>query len=291
MNILFWNLGKEFGLQENKYQLLYKLVKQENVDIACFAEGTQSMDYCNLLVKGMRKCGYTNYYNPNMVKVDKYNLNYPYKSNGLKIFIKNPIILRVPFTFDLQKEMGRIVALDIINNSKVYTIIFLHNFSKNGNRKIDGRQIGFIKSLSEWIHLRGGITQKSDKHFVIGDFNLEPWDYILRKDDYTSINSFFMEKHLNIENRKIKTRRSRVHYFNPLLEYLIPHNELNLAGTYYSENFGWALFDYVLSSNDSNYNFDIITSIENKQVLEKDTNASSKLIKYGFDHLPIKLNF
>ncbi|UOU98246.1 MULTISPECIES: endonuclease/exonuclease/phosphatase family protein [Chryseobacterium] len=290
MEIIYWNIGKDVGPEKFKHKILENLLNEIKPNVLCIAEGTRSKDDCENLILTITSLGYTLYYSPTFTSDPKYNLKYPYKPEGLKIFIKNTSDLYVPFTFDLQKENGRIVAAHTLLNEKIVTLLFVHNYSKNGDKMVTSDQISFISNLSEWIHLKGGIVKKSDKHSIIGDFNLEPWDYILRRDHNKSINSYFFTKHFEQEKkRRLHKSQGREFYFNPLLEHLIPNNETNLGGTYYSSSYGWALYDYAISSKNCSTNIKVITQTKSYIFVDSAKEQASNFLKHGFDHLPIQI--
>lgn len=282
MKVIYWNIGKDLGQDRLKHLLVKSLINEMQPDILCVAEGTKSVDDCKNLLSTIKKEGYNLYYSPTFVHETKYELNYPYKSEGLKIFFKETIVLKQSFTFDLQKENGRIVAMHKFVNEELLTLIFIHNYSKGGSKKVADNQISFISNLSEWIHLPGGIVQKSQKHIIMGDFNLEPWDHVLRNDHYKSLNSFFLTKHFEQEKKKRKGN-GREFYFNSLVEHLIPNEEINLGGTYYNSKHGWALFDYAMSSKNCSSNIEIISKIGLKSLIDLDRKKGHDFLKYGLD--------
>jgi len=290
MKIIYWNIGKDTGPDRLKHTILKNLLNEIKPNVLCVAEGTRSKKDCENLILIITSLGYTVYYSPTFTDDPQHNLNYSYKSEGLKIFIKDTSDLHVPFTFDLQKENGRIVAVHKLLNKKIVTLLFVHNYSKNGDKMVTNDQISFISNLSEWIHLKGSIVKNSDQHTIIGDFNLEPWDHVLRRDHNKSINSFFLTKHFDQEKkRRLHSSQGREFYFNPLLEHLIPNDQINLGGTYYSTNYGWALYDYAISSKDCCTNIEVITQTKSYIFVESTQDQASDFLKHGFDHLPIQI--
>lgn len=288
MKILFWNIGKK--ITDEKIYIFDKVVNEQNADIVCIAEGTYSSDKgkynCVSLNKFFANKNYTCYYNPLFVKDKKYKLDYAYVREGLKIYMKKNIILQDNFHWGMQREDGRIIAIKIKYNTKPYTFIFLHNYSKSGNKEQTIDQVEFISTLSNMIKL-GKIAKDDETLIIIGDYNLEPWDTVLR--NKRTINSYFINKQWNLISRA----PSKINkYYNPIFEKIINDTNQNLAGTY-SKNKEWALFDYILvRENISNINFEIIEETLNYKLLNSGSGIYKDFLNFGFDHLPIitKLN-
>jgi len=272
LKVAFWNIGKR--LSEEKEKLIELLLEEESPDIFCVAEGTVSKENCEKLVELIKSKNYLCYYSPLSYLDKNLLLNYKYKSNGLKIFFKKDIPVLNTFSFSNQREDGRIVYLKILIKGKTTLLVFLHNFSKSGNRQVTNTQRSFIKSLNEMLKI-GAVSEKNERSLIIGDFNLEPWDNVLRHPKF--INSAFINHH----NELNLTKKNKT-YFNPISN--IIHNSKEIGGTYYSKRSGWALFDYCLySTNELNVDFKIVKSIQGDSQLINDKNES----KIGIDHLPI----
>lgn len=281
MKILFWNIGKE--LTSKKQDLISQAINQQSPDIFCIAEGSFSISDCQTIVDLSEKKGYKCYYSPLFYQNPILKLNYKFKRNGLKIFVKDKSIVEENFSFANQRQDGRIVFLKVRINSKLTTIIFLHNFSKSGNREVTDDQRKFISSLTDMIEI-GGISKNTQRTIMIGDFNLEPWDNILRHKSY--LRTSFIHKHNSITLRK---KNIGNHYFNPIAEMIFQSKIENLGGTYYSTNSGWALFDYCLYDTKSmNVEYKVITEINDKNILlNYDTSIDGNFLNQELDHLPI----
>lgn len=281
MKILFWNIGKK--LTEKKLKLISEAISTENPDVFCIAEGSYSKKDCKKVIDVFVIHNYNCYYSPLFSENKGLKLNYKYKSNGLKIFIKNNIIPKEPFSFSNQRNDGRIVVLKVNTNFRPTTFIFLHNFSKSGTTNITLDQTQFILSINEMITY-GKIADDTDRLLLIGDFNLEPWDNILRHKKYLRTN--FFQNHNSMIQRSTDPIKN---YFNPLAELIFQSKIENLGGTFYSDTSGWALFDYVLyDTKDSNITYNIITEFSGgSKLLNDDIEIQSAFLNNDLDHLPI----
>lgn len=281
MKILFWNIGK--NLSKKKQDLIAHAINEQEPEIFCIAEGSHSMINCQIIIDIFATKFYHCYYSPLDYKNINLKLNYKYKSNGLKIFVKDKSILKENFSFANQRQDGRIVVLKAIINLRLTTLVFLHNFSKSGNREVTDDQKHFISSLTDMIE-RGQISYDTERIIIIGDFNLEPWDNILRHKKY--LKTCFINNHNLITLRKTNLTH---HYFNPLAEIIFQSKVENLGGTYYSDGSGWALFDYCLyNSKDTNLTYEIVTEINGgNKLLNYDTSIEGGFLNNDLDHLPI----
>lgn len=292
MKVLFWNIGK--NLIDRKLELLSEAISTEAPDIFCIAEGSRSKEDCQTIIDTFARHNYFCYYSPLAYKTVE--LNYKYKSNGLKIFTRQREIVKEQFSFYHQKYDGRIVALKTnIDFFKPTVFIFLHNKSKSGNREVTDPQRVFISelrrfiealhesALKEVLNTNSEIKPAKQRIIIIGDFNLEPWDNTLRQEIY--LNSSFYKKHNAINKRNL----TDTNYFNPIAEYIFQSPIENLGGTYYSDSNGWALFDFVLyDTNESNITYNIITEFEGgSKLLDDDILVESEFINDELDHLPI----
>ncbi|MBN1968524.1 MAG: endonuclease/exonuclease/phosphatase family protein [Candidatus Delongbacteria bacterium] len=281
MKILFWNIGNV--LSERKIELITESISIEHPDIFCIAEGSYSRIDCQRIVDKLIEQEYICYYSPLFCDKDELQLNYKYVSNGLKIFIKVNINPIESFSFSSQRKDGRIVALKTFINYRATTLIFLHNTSKSGNREVTDDQRDFISSLGTMIDF-ANIGIDTERIIIIGDFNLEPWDNILRHKKY--IESSFFYKQNSLYQRKNNSSRF---YFNPSPEIIFQSKIENLGGTFYTDNSGWALFDYVLyNTKDSVVIYDVITEFAGgSKLLNYDNSIRSSFINDDLDHLPI----
>jgi len=284
MKTLFWNIGKK--LSDEKLNLIEEAISSESPDIFCVAEGSHSKINCQKIMDVFEKSGYSCYYSPLFYLNEKLKLNYKYKSNGLKIFIKDENISNTPFSFSLQRQDGRIIALKTFVNFLPTTFIFLHNMSKSGNREVTLEQTEFIGSLSDMLKI-GNPSSATERIIIIGDFNLEPWDNVLRHKKYLSTNFF------RIHNSIIQRSENTKNFFNPLAELIFKSNNENLGGTYYSDSSGWALFDYVLfDTKESDITYEIITEFSGgSRLLNYDTEINKSFLHNDLDHLPITTKF
>jgi hypothetical protein len=281
MKILFWNIGKD--LTYKKQDLIFQVITEQAPDIFCVAEGSTSILNCQIIIDLFETSGYTCYYSPLFYNYSRLKLNYKFKKNGLKIFIKDKSILKENFSFANQRQDGRIVVLKATINLKLTTIVFLHNFAKSGNREVTDDQRKFISSLTDMIEI-GRVSKDTERLIVIGDFNLEPWDNILRHKSY--LKTSFIHKHNSINLRKTNNNN---YYFNPIAEMIFHSKIENLGGTYYSDSNGWALFDYCLyDTKNMIVTYDVITEINEENILlNYDMSIHGNFLYEELDHLPI----
>lgn len=281
MEIIFWNIGKL--LNKDKLDLIDKAIELKKPDIFCIAEGSSSKENTTSINDLFYKHNYRCYYSPLFSDNEKLKLNYAYNRLGLKVYIKSSFSPVETFLFEKQREDGRIICVRTYVKYQPLSIIFIHNRSKSNNREVTDDQRAFILQLRQMIDSIER-SQKGDNIIILGDFNLEPWDNILRHKKY--LGSSFLLKHNNINKRTSSTLQF---YFNPLLESIMYSKIENLAGTYYNDSHGWALYDYVLY-NTANINIDysVITEFETgKEFLNYDTTINCSFLKKEIDHLPI----
>jgi|GEM_PF-2139125 hypothetical protein len=289
MNIAFWNIGK--ALPPEKEQLLEKAIAFLNPEIFTIAEGTHSRENCQKVTDVFNRSGYDAYYTPIFNNRKDLNLGYRYKGTGLKVFVKRG----TGFTFDTfgfedQKEQGRIITMKVRWNYKVAVIIFIHNQSKKGGRIATTEQILFINSLSDMIQyaikptVKESLTDTAkDRVFIMGDFNLEPWDEPLRNQKLL-MTSYF-------KNRNLLDRRKddNLYFFNPLVELMHTTTNPNLLGTFFGSSSGWALFDYILyPTANATVKFNVITEFgPGHKLLDDNLELVDDFLHYELDHLPI----
>ena len=230
--------------------------------------------------KNSKKFGYEIYYSP--LASAHMDINLKFNPYALKIFFK-PNLDVAEFEWTEQRENGRIIRVTIKEKDIDYSIIFLHNYSKNGNREVNIDQTNFIQVLYMLLK-NGNHLSPSKKTLILGDFNLEPWDFVLR--NKRSINAYFLSKHFNISKRNKHNDKNL--FFNPITEKILNDTNPNLGGTYYSNNYGWALYDFpIYSKNNLNISFDILSEIGTKELVRNDTSNHKDMMTEEFDHLPI----
>jgi exonuclease III len=277
MKVLFWNIGERLT---DKSDMLFNLINEIKPDIFCIAEGSYSMEECMEIESIAKRLKLTCYYSPLFAK--KMDLGYDYVRNGLKVFYNQTIALVDNFEFEHQRESGRIIKMTIILNKIKYIFVFIHNYSKSGNREVTDQQRLFISTI-KYMKVFDKFLQADENLIIMGDFNLEPWDNILRQPGY--LETHFMNKHYKIAKRKVDQKRR---YFNPITEKIISSNHENLCGTYFSDNMGWALYDYAIYDQDEiPIEYDIITKTEKGQILKLENDISKGFLNNGIDHLPI----
>ena len=278
---VFWNIGEK--LDKVKLDLLSEAIIAETPDIFCIAEGSKSKAKCNEIIDVFAKNSYSCYYSPLFSTDKKLKLGYRFQKLGLKVFIRNYTITKGPFSFAEQREKGRIIVLKVFFDSEPITFIFLHNKSKAGAIDETLDQIDFVANLKAMISV-GKIADEKDRVIIIGDFNLEPWDRVLKHKKFLSTS--FFQNHNTTKQRNSKTDK---HFFNPVVELMTKSATVNLGGTYYSDNIGWALLDYALyDTNDGQISYDIITEFKNgSKLLNSDTKIKKAFLNHGLDHLPI----
>jgi len=290
MKTLFWNIGKK--LTERKLDLISEAITSESPDIFCIAEGSQSKDDCQKIISVFENHLYTCYYSPLFYLDNCLSLNYKYKSNGLKVFTKTDKTASESFSFSLQRQDGRIVSLKSYINYIPTNFVFLHNLSKSGNPEVTLDQAEFIRSLADMLIMNNTFANPEriiqERTLIIGDFNLEPWDNVLKHKKYLSTN--FFQVHDSIVQRNNTSIKS---YFNPLVQVILEAKIENLGGTYFSDNSGWALFDYVLyDTKESNITYEVLTEFQGgTKLLNKDTKICKSFLHEGLDHLPITTKF
>ncbi len=277
MKILFWNIGDE--IETTKFDVVKKVIASNTPDIVCIAEGSYSRNDCRNLNSFFDSINYFCYYSPLFADDISYKLDYKFGTGlGLKLYIKDKTSLVEDFHYGMQREEGRIISMIVRKNEKNYALVFLHNHSKKGDREINHRQTSFITRLSDMIKFWYP-KEKYQTLMILGDFNLEPWDTVLREKKL--INNFFLRKHWNLAKRNGDSKNN---YFNPILENIILEQNENLGGTFFKNEYGWALLDYVLINGEvDNIGFSIITD----ELLEPDVSLKTDYIKNKFDHLPI----
>jgi hypothetical protein len=290
MNVAFWNIGK--ALPPEKEQLLEQAIKSLHPEIFTIAEGTRGKLHCQKVTAIFDRLGYDAYYTPLFSDQEDLDLKYPYNSNGLKVFVKRDAGFTFEkFDFEDQKEQGRIITLKVYWKFKAAVIVFIHNLSKGGGRLSTINQNLYIKSLSDMIQYAIKPTIEDplastakDRIFIMGDFNLEPWDELLRNEKLL-MSSYFKNRNL-LDLRK----DDRLYFFNPLVELMHTTTNPNLLGTFFGNTSGWALFDYILYPTvNATVKFDIITELgPGHKLLNDNLDIVKDFLDHELDHLPIK---
>lgn len=284
IKIVFWNIGKDLNIGEDKtdkkLELLSEAINTVNPDIFCIAEGSPSKVACQKIVDTFLNKGYYCYYSPLFSERQDLKPSYGYDEYGLKIFIRDKIILKNQFAFTEQRENGRIVVLKVFFKYIEYVFIFLHNKSKQGETIDTLDQTNNIKAIYEMTRVGKALGEK-ERIIIMGDFNLDPWDRLLQHKTFLNT-SYFNNRNL------IMQRNSEKCFFNPIVDLISTSKTVNLAGTHYGTK-GWALFDYVLyDTKDGPIDFAIITKFKDgSELLNSDPNIKKSFFNHGLDHLPI----
>lgn len=288
---LFWNIGN--SLSDEKLELISEAIEKIEPDIFCIAEGTISKKNCSDIENAFLSKKYICYYSPLFSENKAYGLGYNYNGLGLKVFRKKELVIDKSFTFTEQREDGRIIILKCYHNFRPITFVFLHNRSKEGVPDETLDQVYFLGKLREMIEISkiGDSKTKNTEEeeelqnrvVIIGDFNLEPWDRVLKHKKFLSTSFFKSRNHI------LQRNKSEKHFYNPVVDLLSKSEVSNLNGTYYSDTSGWALFDYVLyDTNDGHVDYEIITEFENgRNLLNKHNDIVKKFLNHDIDHLPI----
>ncbi|MBL7845775.1 MAG: endonuclease/exonuclease/phosphatase family protein [Cyclobacteriaceae bacterium] len=273
MKICFWNIGQ--NLTAGKISQIDQLLNEISPDLFCIAEGPRSEADSATLIASVTNRAYRCYYGPHFHTNSTLGLDYGWNEFGLKVFIKNGSIGIPPFAYENQKLDGRIVHL----KQKDVHLFFVHGFSKSGDEL---KQHDFVSELAGFIRMKL-MGNNSDQIVIIGDFNIEPWEGLLRKRKY--IDSHFFKKAFEFHlDRAIDNR----YYWNPILEYLQTNTNGDLIGSFYNKNFV-SLLDFALcSKNITNPKIEIITRINGTDLIFR-KRISSGVIE-DFDHLPIMLD-
>ncbi len=275
MRFLFWNINS--SISHKKIEWLEKTIDKINPNVLCLAEGPESIHDCNSLLSIIEKKGYRIYYSPTFYNTPVISSQYGWNKFGLKVLVKNDIPIKSRFVFGNQKLEGRIIYLRFEMNSINYSTFLLHGMSKSGD---DIDQNDFISELSKFIMAKT-IGKEQDKIVLLGDFNIEPWEELLKKKKY--IYSLFYNKSFKYFFDKPIQRI----YISPIFDYIQNHPNECLIGTFYNENYISILDFPLLSKNFDNYKMDILSEIDGETlIIEKN---GKHLLPDGFDHLPISL--
>jgi len=277
MDIVFWNIGVQ--ISQDKLDLVESIISDNSPDIFCICEGTPSRKDCIDLNNTFNANKYEEYVTPTSLE----RIGFSYLDDSLKLYVKKGTYK--PFEIGKQTHKGRVVLIQSIVDN--YNLLFLHNYSKGGIVHNNDSQVEFFAGVKFWLNQF--YSNIDHNQFVfIGDFNLEPWDSFNRKNFLLKCS--FWEKDLMINNR-VNGRKNKV-YFNPAFEHIAKSNNLNLNGTYYNKNYGWAFFDYpIYNSEKYIVKYEVITSVNSGQeILKSNTKIKTDFLKKNIDHLPIKVN-
>lgn len=275
MKIFYWNIKN--SLSDEKQSWIENAIDSEQPDVLCIAEGPESIDDCNKIVVDIIAKGYRTYYIPTFYSKDIIANQFGWNKFGLKVFVKNDTKLKTRFAFGNQKLEGRIIYLRFELDSKFYSTFLIHGMSKAGD---EIKQSSFICELSSFIRTKT-INRESDHIIILGDFNLEPWDDLLKNERY--IYSSFFTKSFSYHSIKISKRI----FYNPILEYIQKDIDSKLIGTFYNNKY-ISIFDYPLISKElTNYEFNVLTNIGGSELM-MDKNGKHILVD-ELDHLPVTL--
>lgn len=275
MQFFYWNINR--SITDEKKKWLERITTSELPDILCIAEGPDSIVDCHETVLLITSKGYHTYYSPTFYSENVISNQYEWNRFGLKIFIKSSVRLKSRFAFGNQKLEGRIIYLRFELAGRNYSTFLIHGMSKAGD---EISQHDFIIELSNFIRAKT-INKENDGILILGDFNLEPWDDLLKNKKY--LYSLFYDKlykyHSTISSIRV--------YYNPILDFLQNHSDPNLIGTFYNKKH-ISVLDYPLVSKDVvKFKFNVLTEIENTPLMQN--NNGKFLLVNNLDHLPITL--
>jgi hypothetical protein len=273
MKLLFWNIGPT----PNAMQLAFVNTAISNIcpDILCLSEGTPSIVSCTDLVASIEGLGYSTFYHPNLNTQPVINNQYDYNKLGLKLFYTNTTKVRKNFSFADQQAEGRILHCRFKFANDFYSCFFIHNMSATNDQIVQSQ---FLFKLRLIIDAKRRLHQ-TDKFFIFGDFNLQPWDPLLRRKDI--IKSYFFEK----EHTFYNSANKKDLYYNPFFDYIQSHLNNLLLGTFHNAKYS-SLIDFALFSEGmKNFDIEICDTITGINML---TNRGNKIFIHNeFDHLPV----
>lgn len=274
MKILFWNIGDDPTVTQLTF--LTNSINHLDADVVCFAEGTPNESKCDDLVAAMNAIGYNSYYDPTFYNAMIPAGGYGYRKLGLKVFEKATTSLKTgAFTFADQVVYGRVVYYRFTFNNDFYSCFFIHNKSMAGDLI---SQNAFMTNLRLCVESKL-VLHEDDKVFIVGDFNLDPWDPLLHHKD--TFKSYFSNK----RHTFYSAWGGRKKFFNPFYEYIQQHANTSLLGTFNTKTHN-SLIDFALFAGGmTNYTIDILDSINGTNLLIQ--NNTKLTITHGFDHLPI----
>lgn len=270
MKICYWNIGK-FPTSA-RFNKIEQFIVDNDPDVFCLSEGILSIANCNTLETFVNTKGYDTYYLPTFYSGPIINQAYRFNKSGLKVFVKNSLSLS--FGFGDQQLEGRIIFIAY----KDYLLFLVHGMSMVGD---DLSRSNFVVELSNFVKTKSLLLNKN-KVIIMGDFNIEPWESELLSNKKYIYSHFYLKK-FNLHKNE---NTSRI-YYNPVLEYIQMNSNKYIAGTFYNKTF-ISILDFALISREVlDYDFNIIDQIGGIDLVTKARVKYS--LKYGFDHLPIKL--
>jgi exonuclease III len=286
MNVVFWNIDKLTAQALATYAQL--LVDEHAPAIICLAEGYPSHDNLHDLIACFAGLGYSCYYSP-VAYLSDASLPPSWHPSGLKVFVRHNQSLAAAFDFTRIRRKGRLVVVkpQLPAPASPTAIVFVHGKAKSGGKAWTAAQANFLKDLKILLEESGQI-KPGERVVLIGDFNLEPWDELMRHEEYFL--TCFTPKQRQVAQQHPKALPV---LYNPVLEAIWNSSEPNLVGTYYSNKAGWALFDYVLYDvKETGINYEIVTSLHDDpdpvKLLETATlGVYRNFFAAGIDHLPI----
>ena len=181
-------------------------------------------------------------------------------------------IERGPFDKRLLDERTLVVSIPLENEN--FDIINVHGYSKQhqDSATLNDKLFEMIKDLN-----------KSSKHIIIGDFNINPYE------EHWMHNQGIFLSYRNISSVK-NLDHKEITYYNPCWKYMSERSFPEGTIFYDKCMLQWAMFDQVLIAKslvDANSfrNFEIPLKLGQFVISEK--NCSKK--RFCSDHLPIKL--
>lgn len=275
MKLLYWNVKE--SISDEKKSWIENAISSEQPEIICIAEGPESIRDCEEIESFITQKNYRTYYAPTLYLNPIISNQFGWNKYGLKVFHKANINLKTRFAFGNQKLEGRIIYLRFEKDAICYSTFLIHGMSKVGD---EINQSSFICELSSFVRAKT-IGRETDRIIIMGDFNLEPWDDLLKNKTY--IHSFFYPKLFDYYSVRLTNRV----YYNPILNYIQNHADENLIGTFYNDKY-ISILDYPLVSKGfNNYEFNILTSINGNSLMK--SKQGKHLLHDNLDHLPITL--
>lgn len=258
LTIVSYNIRRQSSL----YKKMVELVKNNSNVIVAIQE-RPSIQEMKKISQRMPKCVKHQYFtNRNELAV--------IHSSSLSVLLRN--IERGSFDKRLFDERALVVSIPLKNGN--FDIVNVHGYSKihKDSVTLNNKLFEMIKDL-----------QKSSKHIIIGDFNINPYE------EHWMHNQGIFLSYRNISSVK-NLNHNDVIYYNPCWKYMCERSFPEGTIFYDKCMLQWAMFDQVLIAKslvdeNSFRNFEIPQKLGTFLILEK--NCSKK--KYCSDHLPIKL--
>lgn len=289
INFLFWNINNQSASFEDD---LSELIKSEGVDVLILAENK------NIVPSGSLK-------------------NLGYKSVELKLGNKAAkwvqILYKKNEDYEIThhteyteveddeisgkgKTVNRIQVFKIKGKVKETYFACIHFPSKLYHDEISHLQIvPFYKEKVETL------TLKSDRLFIVGDFNMNPFDLGM-----VEPSGFYAHNNRNLieSDRHQRHLAMRTLYYNPcwtlLGDYINgnSHSQSNRSGgTFYfekekSRKIYWHLIDQIIMRKSliDEFNSEHLKVLENEELI-KEVKGSKEKNKNKIDHFPLKFSF